>query len=423
MDQNRVSIIPQNSYKKTEIITKLMAYFNQNELTFEKKTILLKPSFVLPNKKTEQKLSTNTHNNLIAALCEVLYRLNAKRIFIAEHNIVGPARYSFYMVKIKEAIGEIPIAEMCYLDEKETINVKIEDSSILNYNVEYPKILLDGTVDFFFSLPKLKTNLYTEVSLSIKNNLGLITKKERLKYHDDRLHEHLANLYSIRPPDLVIADAIIAGEGQGPQKTSKVNTNMLIIGNKALSVDVVCCYLMGVDPLTIKYLKLVKKKGNGRLDIEQINVINREYLNRKKKNFKSPEINLKINPKITLYQGKQVCKEGCLGMLRGALDNFNNPQKWGKINKLNLIVGKDINLTRLELKQLKKDETIVFGDCAAKYKDYGIFIKGCPPEYIYTSQKMGIQGPFGTDPTFKDFSLWNFIKSYFIHGLQKLFKF
>ena len=260
MPKFQVAIIPQEKYDSDEIRSKVGSYLDGQEIDFNNKTIFIKPSFVFPISDQDRTISINTNIALVAGVARVFTERGARKIFIAEHRTLGRARYAFAMVGIKEAVEGIPNIKFCYLDEKATKHVAIKNPFISGHEIKYPKMLLDSTIDYFVSIPKLKGNNYAGVTLSIKNNFGLISKKERLKYHDDRLHDHLSDIALIRQPDLVITDAIVSGEGNGPSETDPVKTSMLIVGSNCLAVDVTCCYLMEKDPKEIRHLKLLNER-------------------------------------------------------------------------------------------------------------------------------------------------------------------
>ncbi|MHA1275028.1 MAG: DUF362 domain-containing protein [Promethearchaeota archaeon] len=425
MSNNVVTILPQKGYYRSQIAVNVKNYFDEKGYDFEGKTVMLKPSFVMPSGDIKITLATDTHNLLVAGVAKALELKGAKKILIAEHRTIGPARYAFYSVGIKKAVKGIKNVKMCYLDEKKRVKTTIDNPFIENYEVKYPKMLLDGSIDYLISLPKLKMNIYTQVTLSIKNNFGLISKKERLKYHSiDTLDAHLASLTLIKKPDLIITDAIIAGEGQGPHLTKPVNTGMMICGENPLAVDTVCCHLIGVDPYSIGHLKLLKERGVGPLDLEEIEIENREYFEANKKEFEKPDDRLDMTPLMKVFQGPKHCVAGCLGMLRGSLDSYANEKGWYSLGRLNIIIG-DAEVPEEELAKLDKKRTIVYGDCAKKYKKYGTFFKGCPPDYVKGLLKMSFFSPLGINPNFKlsRVSPMKYLTAWGVHILQKIFRF
>ena len=206
MPKYQVTIIPQENYNSLEISEKIGDYFDNRKYNFVDKSVLIKPSFVFPINDAIKTIAINTNVNLVASIVNALSERGVKCIYIAENKTLGTARYAFARVGIKKAVKGIKNVKMCYLDEKKREKVVVEDPFIKDHVIKYPKLLVDGSIDYFISVPKLKGNLYADVTLSVKNNLGLISKKERLKHHDISLHDHLSDITLIRQPDIIIPD-------------------------------------------------------------------------------------------------------------------------------------------------------------------------------------------------------------------------
>ena len=428
MKDYQVTIVPQEGYYPNQIAVKVMDYFDSTlEHDFSGETVLLKPSFVLPVDDERLTIAVDTNNAVIEGIARALSLRGAEKILIAEHRTIGPARYAFYTRGIKKNVKGIDNVKMCYLDEKKREEVQVEDPFIDGHVIKYPKMLVDGTVDYFISLPKLKTNIFAGVTLSVKNNFGLISKKERLKYHGEDLHANLADLELIRQPDLIITDAVIAGEGQGPEQPTPYRSEMLVISENPLACDTTCCYLMGWDPKEVKHLEMLHQRGIGPLDMEQIEVKNKEYLESKKKDFDRPDSKLEMTPRMKAFIGEEkACQGGCIGMVRGILDSYALVDGWNSLGNLNIVVG-DVELSEEEIAFLKenKKRTLIYGECAEKYKKLGTYFKGCPPDYTKSLLKIWLRGPLGMNPhlTFQYVSPFKYFRAWFLYILQRIFRF
>ena len=419
----QVTVIPQEDYNSLEISKMLGEYFDKNGYLFEEKSVLIKPSFVFPIADSQKAIAINTHVNLVAGIAKALSDRGARKIFIAENRTMGTARYAFSRVGIKKVVKGIKNVKFCYLDEKKRKNISVKEPFISNHVIKYPKLLVDGSIDYFISVPKLKGNLYTDVTLSVKNNFGLISKKERLKYHDDRLHDHLSDIALIRQPDLIITDTIISGEGNGPAEVKPIKTQMMIVGDNCLAVDVTCCYLIGKDPKEVQHLKNLAERGIGPLNINDIEIVNRDYLEVKKCNFVDQDRSLKVHPSLTIYQGKDICISGCPAFLRSYLDAYGKNLGWEILSGMTIIVGKDLDIPEKELEKLEKRKTIVYGDCAEQYKKYGVFFKGCPPDYVKAMFKISTHTTLPNIPYFKYVSYPKFLTTWIMHLFQRILRF
>ncbi|MBN2152648.1 MAG: DUF362 domain-containing protein [Candidatus Lokiarchaeota archaeon] len=392
------------------------------QLDFGGKVVMLKPSFVLPSGDEGMTLATNTHNAVIVGVARALLGKGARRVLVAEHLTVLNARFSFAMVHVKEAVEGIDGVELCYLDEVPMVKAPIEEPFIPGYDIKFPRMLLDGTVDYLVTLPKMKTNSFSSVSLSIKNSFGLISKRDRLKYHGADLDKHLASLHLVRSPDLVIVDAVVAGEGQGPQQTTPVATGLLVAGTNCVAVDAVCCHLMGHDPATVPHVKLLHDRGLGPISLDDIPLQGKDLLESRRRAFTRPDLTLALSPRIRVFQGKDTCRGGCLAMLRSILDGYGMVNGWDSLGDMAIIIGKGVDVPERGLDGLKKRKTIVFGDCAKEYKDRGVFIGGCPPEYLRTATALALRARLGVTQAERTASVGAVLWTSLRHAFHEIFK-
>lgn len=424
-----VALISQERYDTLEISQKLAPIFEQKKINLQSKSVVVKPSFVFPINNKEHLLPINTNNTLVAAVCKVCVERGAKMVYIVESETILIARYSFDTVEIAKELKKLPKniqkkIQLVPLDETYREKIAPERPFIPNFRMSYPKIVKDA--DVFISLPKLKCNMFAEITLSAKNNIGLIPRKERLMHHGPDLHELIADLWQIRPPDFIITDAILAGEGQGPQMATSHPTNLLLMSNNGLAIDSVSCKLMGFDPNNIRHLVLLQDHHYGTLDLTQIQIENVALINERIHQFRRPDIDLaNLSPNIHFYGG-QCCESGCKPFIRGILEAWGLVEGWDSMGELNIIIGKDLQLTPNQLKKLNKKRTIVYGNCVKQYKKYGYFYSGCPPDYLFAGGwiilNLRMKFPrWAKETSFPKF-LKNFILSYLVRLTGKKFK-
>jgi uncharacterized protein (DUF362 family) len=154
--------------------------------------------------------------------------------------------------------------------------------------IPLPSLLLDET-DLFITMPVPKIHMNTRVSLSIKNQWGIIQiPSERLK-----LHPYFAKVvYAVNkaiPRAVSIIDGKYGLTRSGPLEGDVVSLNWIMISTDIFAADYTCCHLMGIDPFTVPYLKYCLKKEDIHdfseieinCDIKQFIAENKFYLNRK----------------------------------------------------------------------------------------------------------------------------------------------
>ncbi|MBD3354058.1 MAG: DUF362 domain-containing protein [Candidatus Lokiarchaeota archaeon] len=434
--EEKVTIIEQKEYNVEEIVEKLKNYFVNNHIDKEihDKTVMLKVSLVFAVGDYNRVIMINTNYNLIAATAKTLEDLGAKRIYIADGATVGPASYAYSVANLKRWLNQVELKKTKYLflDEVPYAKVKFKNSPLdemvgkecypfKDLTLTYPACLISnksltdkngnriedeklrkkfGYIDYFISMPKLKANIFANITLSVKNNMGLIPRADRLRYHSRILHDMIACLYTIRPPDLIITDAIVSGMGQGPMEADPCRSECIICGKVGTAVDTVCSYLMDHDPLKIRHLKLLKNWGYGSLDLSQIEVINKVVLEQKRDKilpFEFPDRHIEKIPNLKVYIGEDACDSGCRGMLKAILDAYLKNDKAELLDNHTFILG-NVDIPKEELEEIDKRSCIVYGDCAEKYKEYGAFYHGCPPDYLVAMALMMFQGHMGINP-------------------------
>lgn len=334
------------------------------------KSVLLKPSFVYPS-YCPQTVGVVTQPPFIQGVARALCELGASRVMVGEDSVAGPARSAFYAMRIYPFLRGV--ADPIYFDEVRHVLVPVKDA-IVQDSFVVPAIWREA--DLFVSLPKIKVNQFANVTLSVKNNLGFLRQGHRTKNHNDEtLHGKIADLYRVRPPDLVLADSIVAGEGQGPMAAKPVELGVMLGGANGVAVDAVACRLMGFEPREIDHLHYLAEAGIGPLSEGEIDIVG-EKLSEHSRRFERPNTEISdLHPDVRVFEGQEkCCAFGCRGMVRAAADSWlasaDEP-----MTEMNIIVGKGVDLPS----DIDRRRTLVVGDCAAEHRKLGTYLPGCPP--------------------------------------------
>jgi uncharacterized protein (DUF362 family) len=371
MAKPRVLLKDQPDYSAPAIQAHASAILEQTGLKVKDLRVLVKPSFVYPTRDPVA-LGVITRPEFLAGVAAALRDHGAREVLVAESSVLGPSRVSFHSTGVLPLLKGL--ATPVFLDEAETVEVEIKDP-LVQKRFTVPRVWLEA--DLYLSLPKIKVNLFAQVTLSIKNNLGLLRQKDRLLYHDYRLHRKLADLYRVRPPDLVIADCIVAGEGQGPLLAEPVPLGLMVAGTNPVAVDAVSCRLIGYEPAEVEHLRLLHEKGCGPLALSEIEVEPAALL-AKARRLRRPQVSLSgLSPRLRAFEGTELsCPGGCLGLVRGAVDAYLALYGPENLRPFNVILGKPIAELPADL---DPDCTLVLGDCARPFADRGEFVPGCCP--------------------------------------------
>ena len=178
------------------------------------KTVLLKPNLVdyIPGN------AVNTHPQLVVAAADAFRRLGARNVVVAE----GPGHQrdtqlvlsqSSYEQELK--LHKIPFVD---LNRDELIRTPLAASYTDLQYLWLPKTTLQA--DFIVSMSKVKAHHWSGVTLSLKNMFGVIPGN-RYGWPKNILHwkgiqQSILDICATVPIHFVIADAVIAMEGNGP---------------------------------------------------------------------------------------------------------------------------------------------------------------------------------------------------------------
>jgi uncharacterized protein (DUF362 family) len=125
--------------------------------------------------------------------------------------------------------------------------------------VPLPRLVLDDT-DLFVTMPVPKIHMNTGVSLSVKNQWGVIQSPAmRLKLHPYFRHVVYA-VNKALPRTVAVVDGKYGLTRSGPMRGEVVELNWLLVADDVFGADVACCRLMGIEPRRIGYLKHVMRR-------------------------------------------------------------------------------------------------------------------------------------------------------------------
>jgi uncharacterized protein (DUF362 family) len=142
------------------------------------------------------------------------------------------------------------------LNRDELVKVRLESNLTGLGHIWLPRSVLE--VDVVVSMPKIKTHHWVGVSLSMKNMFGIVPG---MKYgwpknllHWRGIHESIVDICSTVPISLVIADGILAMDGNGPLHGDTRKLGVLVLGDDPVATDATIVRLMGLSPERIRHL-------------------------------------------------------------------------------------------------------------------------------------------------------------------------
>lgn len=230
--------------------------------------------FIKPNLggRTSVRKGENTNPEFLEAIIDILLEKKCT-IIIGHTSLLGtPDRNCPFEEVIKisgmERFASFSNVTLLNLDNCKKKIVESEDIAF-----EIPQIL--DEVDYYINLAKLKTHMQAKVSLSLKNQMGLLLAANRIQMHKLGLEKYIAYLGKIINPRLSLIDGIIGMEGNGPHHGKDKGANLIICGDDMVEVDSFATAMMSFDYREVEHICFAEKIGVGRF-VEQ-EIINENY--------------------------------------------------------------------------------------------------------------------------------------------------
>lgn len=172
-----------------------------------------------------------------------------------------PATASFKIAGY-DKIAKYYNTELVALERQPAVRYMLPKAEVMK-EVFLPEIL-DEVVrgdSYYISVPKMKTNLYTGVTLGFKNAMGTIPYFLRERNHTYLINKKLTDLLYLFKPNLTVIDGIIGGEGNTPAPVDPVEVGMIVASNQSVEADRITTYMMGFDPAKNKLICEADARG------------------------------------------------------------------------------------------------------------------------------------------------------------------
>jgi uncharacterized protein (DUF362 family) len=140
-------------------------------------------------------------------------------------------------------------------------------------------------------LPTVKTHIFTTTTGAMKNAFGGLLNEHRHWTHPV-IHETLVDLLMIQKKIhrgvFAVMDGTFAGDGPGPRCMIPYNKNILLASADQVAIDAVAAKLMGIDPLSIKFIRMAHEMGLGVGDPREIEIVGDREAAAQNWNFAGP---------------------------------------------------------------------------------------------------------------------------------------
>ncbi len=265
--------------------------------------------------------------------------------------ITVPTRYVYEEAGFDGVFARTGATRICF-EEVPQVEVPLTHEGRLRDYLFTPEPV--AKADFFVNCPKFKAHPWTTVTFSMKNYIGIQDDRHRLIDHDHALNRKVRDLQFVVQPQLVVIDAIIAGEGRMLTPIPR-NMNLVVVGNNQVAVDAVCCRIIGLDPLLVEHIRLAYESGFGPVEASRIRLEGDVSLEEAQARAKGFQVGLvKIDAyfegtNIRAYSGsapagatEDYCWGGCPGVMEEVIEvlRLYDEHCDKKLPKLHLVFGR-----------------------------------------------------------------------------------
>ena len=250
-DASDVLILPARDYAAD--ISGLVTHgLGELGLPLAGKRVLLKPNLV----EYESGTVINTHPHVIAGVADAARRAGALEVVVGEGP--GHRRDTEYLVTatgLADVLRDLraPFVDL-NLDDVRRVPLASRFMELADFAL--PASVL--AADVVISLPKLKTHHWAGMTCGIKNLFGVVPGAvygwPKNVLHWRNIFHAMVDLLATVRPALVVVDAIVSMEGDGPIMGRPKQTGFIAMGRDAVAVDATCARAMRIDPGRLPYL-------------------------------------------------------------------------------------------------------------------------------------------------------------------------
>jgi uncharacterized protein (DUF362 family) len=307
--------------------------------------VVIKPNLVTVYTRLgllEPEYPETTDPRLLDALVHFLKRYTANIAIVESSGRGFPTRGAFRLTGL-DRLARRHAIQLLALEEQPCDRYLVPKARVQK-EILLPRVFSDVVRGeaFYISVPKMKTNLYTGVTLSFKNAMGILPYNLRQRNHNYMLEQKLVDILYLVKPDLVLIDGIVGAEGNCPAPVRPVESRVLVSGNHSVETDRLAAHLMGFNPDEVPLLRIAQQMGFGspaaevhgelkvvpfqRADPSMLNDAFHEHFPRVRllvgHNSRGAWLAPQTDRPEDILKMEKRCQGGCLAVTRFAFDMF-----------------------------------------------------------------------------------------------------
>jgi uncharacterized protein (DUF362 family) len=224
-------------------------------------TVAVKPN---PISASSPEIAASTNPDVVETVVKMCIHAGAQEVVVLSHD---PLR-GFQRNGIMDAATGAGARVLAAMTRDHFRPVPVLRGRLLE-NVEIIGELLDA--DVFINIPIAKHHSGTEVTLSMKNLMGI--NWNRTYFHQNGLHQCIADLSTVVRPDLIVMDANRILLTNGPSGPGQTRDDMTVIaGTDPVAVDAYTAMLFNRSPEDVSHIQYAHELGVGEIDLKKLNI-------------------------------------------------------------------------------------------------------------------------------------------------------
>ena len=317
-----------------------------------KKRIGLKPNLVVSRPASG---GATTHPEIAAGLIAYLKKNGFNNLIILEGSWVGDSTSRAFSACGYKALAAETSVELI---DTQTDSFELVDCKGLKIEICSSAL----TLDFMINLPVMKGHCQTLITCALKNNKGIITDREKRRFHTMDLNKAIAHLNTAVRCDFIVVDGI-CGDLDFEEGGNPVYAGRMFAARDPVLCDAWAAELMGCKTGDIPYIGMAEKLGVGQTGPVKILELNKSAGAQKSLGSQPPQPAGKVKKLSACINEENACS-ACYAGLVFALSRLGRSElsRLGKISIGQGFIG-------------KKGKTGV-GQCCAAFE---AFCPGCPP--------------------------------------------
>lgn len=213
--------------------------------------------------------AANTNPDLVGRIVKQCVEAGAKEVMVFDNTCDEWTRCyknSGIEKAVKDNGGNIVSGKI----EKDYQPIKIPKGLILK-EAKVHQLILNS--DVFINVPVLKNHGGAQMSLTMKNLMGVVWN--RRFYHSNDLHQCIADFASYRNPDLNVVDGFRVMKRNGPRGVSVddvVEMKYQILSTDMVASDTAATKIFGIETEKVQHIALAEKLGVGTTKLDGLNI-------------------------------------------------------------------------------------------------------------------------------------------------------